>query len=350
MSYKEEMAKQKTVKLRERLELLPPFLSTFFRGIADTTSILTRMGYAYDLHIFFQFLSCECAGFAGKDPRDFTLEELAQVTPENIEEFMEYLSYYVREEEDRFVELQNAERGKSRKLSAVRSMFRYYYKKLKIPADPAELVDFPTIHEKAIIRLDVDEVARLLDEVDTGEGLTQRQQKFHTLNRTRDLAIVTLLLGTGMRVSECVGINMNDLNFINNSVKVTRKGGNEEILYFGEEVEEVLLAYGDERVRIEPLNGHEAAFFLSLHRRRITERAVQLLVKKYAKIVTPLKKISPHKLRSTYGTNLYRETGDIYLVADVLGHADVNTTRKHYAEMSDDRRRMAAKTVKLRRE
>ena len=72
------------------------------------------------------------------------------------------------------------------------------------------------------------------------------------------------------------------------------------------------------------------------------------LVKKYAKIVTPLKKITPHKLRSTYGTNLYRETGDIYLVADVLGHSDVNTTKKHYAALEDERRRSARNAVKLR--
>ena len=78
------------------------------------------------------------------------------------------------------------------------------------------------------------------------------------------------------------------------------------------------------------------------------ERTLENLVKKYAKQVTPLKKITPHKLRSTYGTALYQETGDIYLVADVLGHKDVNTTRKHYASVGDQRRRTAAKYVKLR--
>ena len=72
--------------------------------------------------------------------------------------------------------------------------------------------------------------------------------------------------------------------------------------------------------------------------------------KKYAEVVTPLKHITPHKLRSTYGTHLYQETGDIYLVADVLGHSDVNTTKKHYAAIDENRRRMARKAVKLREE
>ena len=165
----------------------------------------------------------------------------------------------------------------------------------------------------------------------------------------RDVAILTLLLGTGIRVSECVGLNTDDLNFEENSMFVTRKGGKEMILYFSDEVASALKAYLAERKDVQPLPGHEGALFLSLQRRRITQRAIENLVKKYAAIAAPLKrKISPHKLRSTYGTTLYNETGDIYLVADVLGHADVNTTRKHYAAMSENRRRMAAKAVKLR--
>ena len=99
---------------------------------------------------------------------------------------------------------------------------------------------------------------------------------------------------------------------------------------------------------MQPQKGSENALFLSMQNRRITVRAVEKLVKKYALTVTSLKKITPHKLRSTYGTELYRETGDIYLVADVLGHKDVNTTKRHYAAIDEDRRRSAANIVKLR--
>ena len=97
-----------------------------------------------------------------------------------------------------------------------------------------------------------------------------------------------------------------------------------------------------------PLSGHEQALFLSTQRKRMGVQAVENMVKKYARQVTPNKKITPHKLRSTYGTSLYKETGDIYLVADVLGHKDVNTTKKHYAAIDDNRRRKAASAVKLR--
>jgi site-specific recombinase XerD len=206
----------------------------------------------------------------------------------------------------------------------------------------------PKIHDKQIVRLDVDEVVQLLDEVESGESLSDRQQMYHQRTKVRDLAILTLLLGTGIRVSECVGLDLDDVDFKNNGIKVHRKGGAEVMVYFGDEVMEALEQYMVERNGTTPVDGHTNALFLSLQNKRISVRAVENLVKKYSKLVTNVKNITPHKLRSTYGTALYQETGDIYLVADVLGHKDVNTTRKHYAALEDERRRKAAKAVKLR--
>ena len=161
--------------------------------------------------------------------------------------------------------------------------------------------------------------------------------------------ILTLLLGTGIRVSECVGLDLNDVDFKNNGITVTRKGGNQMVVYFGDEVADALEQYIEgSRKAVTPLSGHENALFLSSQRRRMGVQAVENMVKKYARQVTPNKKITPHKLRSTYGTSLYKETGDIYLVADVLGHKDVNTTKKHYAAIDEDRRRKAASAVRLR--
>lgn len=119
-------------------------------------------------------------------------------------------------------------------------------------------------------------------------------------------------------------------------------------VYFGPEVEKALQKYLKVRENIVPVSGHEHALFYSTQRKRIGVQAVENLVKKYAREVTTAKKITPHKLRSTYGTALYQETGDIYLVADVLGHKDVNTTKKHYAAIDDARRRKAATAVRLR--
>ena len=202
--------------------------------------------------------------------------------------------------------------------------------------------------DEPIIRLEPNEVSRLLDLAEDGEGLTKTEQRFHNKTAVRDTALLTLLLGTGIRVSECVGLDLNDVNFEENGIRVHRKGGYDAIVYFGDEVEQALRRYLEARMQMIPQEGSENALFLSLQNRRITVRAVEKLVKKYASRITTLKKITPHKLRSTYGTSLYRETGDIYLVADVLGHKDVNTTRKHYAAIEEDRRRRAANIVKLR--
>ena len=242
----------------------------------------------------------------------------------------------------------NEERGIKRKLSSLRSFYKYLYKNEFIQSNPASKVSTPKIHDKNIIRLDADEVANLLDEVESGENLTKKQQMFHDRTKVRDLALLTLMLGTGIRVSECVGLDLDDVDLKNNGIKIHRKGGAEVVVYFGEEVRNALCGYMEERKLITPVSGDENALFLSMQKRRIGVRAVENLVKKYAKLVTNLKNITPHKLRSTYGTSLYRETGDIYLVADVLGHKDVNTTKKHYAAIEEDRRRSAAKYVHLR--
>ena len=348
LQYTEERKMQNVLLLRSRLKELPPFMAEFFRGIGDYTEPLTRIGYAYDFRLFFGYLSENEPKFNGRPIRDFTFGDLAMIDAVDIENFMEYLSYYVKESEGRQLLIQNEAQGKSRKLAAVRTMLAYFYKKGRIPSNPGELVDFPKLRQKNIIRLEFDEVARLLDEVEGGGKLTTRQQKFDELTRKRDLALVTLLLGTGMRVSECVGIDLDHIDFDICGVKVVRKGGDEAVIYFGPEVEAALADYLEARLDMTPMEGHERALFLSLQNRRITVRAVQNLVKKYASLVTSLKKISPHKLRSTFGTHLYQETGDIYLVADMLGHSDVNTTRKHYANMEEERRRTAARAIRLR--
>ena len=343
--YFEQVDIQNTKKLREMLTALPPFCVTFFRGIEQTTSSRTRIAYAYDLKVFFEFLLKENPALKGKEMRDITLADLDMVKAFDLEEYMEYLKYYSSDENTEHI---NKERGITRKLSSLKTFYNYFYKKELLKNNPAALISLPKLHSKDIIRLDIDEVASLLDNVEKGEGLTERQKAFHEKTKIRDVAILTLLLGTGIRVSECVGLDLNDVDFKNDGIRIHRKGGKEVVVYFGEEVRDALLDYLEERKRIIPVSGHEQAFFLSLQSRRISVKSVENLVKKYAKLVTPLKKITPHKLRSTYGTNLYRETGDIYLVADVLGHSDVNTTRKHYAALEDERRRSARNAVRLR--
>lgn len=345
-NYHDEQNRQNILKMRAVLETLPSFCKTYFRGIEEYTSSRTRLAYAYDLRLFFEYLrerNPVCSRF---EMRDIPLDMLDQLTRIDIEEYLEYMSLY--EKEGR--EITNDERGKERKLAALRSLYNYFYQSELLKNNPASLVPMPKKHEKEIIRLEPNEVAVLLDQVEDGTKLTKKELEYHKKTRVRDVALLTLLLGTGIRVSECVGLDIQDVNFDVGGIKIRRKGGYEAVIYFGEEVETALLDYMEERNHIIPVEGHENALFLSLQNRRMAVRSVENLVKKYASRVTTLKKITPHKLRSTYGTALYRETNDIYLVADVLGHKDVNTTRKHYAAQADERRRSAANAVRLREE
>lgn len=364
-SYQERRQKYITLKTRELLQALPPYIFDFFRGIEHTSSANTRLAYAYDIRVYLNFLHesiDELKNLASI--ADITLEQLEAITPRDIERYLEYLSYYETSNEKHHAPTsptatqenlhsgqyhQNSQTGKARKLASIKTLYNYFYKQQRILHNPTALVDMPKIYEKPIVKLDVDEIAKLLDVIESGEQLTDRQKIYHEFTRKRDLAIVAVLLGTGIRVSECVGINLEDVDFNYNGIKITRKGGNETIIYFSQEVERILKDYLVER-HTKTCKDIDHPLFLSLQNKRISVRSVQLLVKKYSHLVTQLKKITPHKLRSTYGTQLYQETGDIYLVADVLGHKDVNTTKKHYAQMDDARRRYAASIIKLREE
>lgn len=343
-TYHEQNKINATLKLRELMKELPAFLADYFRGIEYINAPRTRIAYAIDLRTFFEFLHTNNSLCKNMDIHDFPFSILNDLKSFDIEEYLDYLKYYEKDGK----QYTNDERAIKRKLSALRSMYNYFHKNKMISENPVLQVNMPKLHSKAIIRLDANEVVELLDEVESGSKLTKNQQIKHEKLKTRDLAILTLLLGTGIRISECVGLDIEDVDFVNERIKVVRKGGNEAFIYFGEEVATALNDYIVERKGKTPVEGHEHALFLSSRNSRITVRMVEIMVKKYSAAAVPLKKITPHKLRSTYGTSLYQETGDIYLVADVLGHNDVNTTKKHYAAIEENRRMQARNMVKLR--
>ena len=348
--YREESDAKRILQIREIVRELPQACSDFIRSIAVTTSTLTRLAYAIDLKTFFHFLQTERVAFSDKKLTLMDDHDLEKLTQNDLTAYTEYLTYYFKSDVDSVPNKAyiNHELSIKRKLCSIRSFYDYLFKNQRIASNVTELVPLPRIHEKPIIRLSKEELIRILSTAQSGEQMSKGQQKYQKITAKRDFALLSLFLGTGIRVSECVGMNINDVDFEENAFVVTRKGGNQVVLYFSPEVADALAEYVEERKKIETLPGNEEALFLSLQRKRITQRAVQNLVKKYAMVAAPLKpKISPHKLRSTYATNLYNETGDIYLVADVLGHSSVDTTRKHYADMTDRRRRMAAEHVHL---
>lgn len=330
-------------QLNEILNDLPSFCSVFFVGMSTTTTPLTRLGYARDLKTFFNYLTIYEKPFMKKEIKNLDIEHLNNVTNFMIENFINYLSCY--DTEDGVVR-ENSEASKKRKLCAVRSFFQFFYEKNLLKENVASKVRVPKIREKAIIRLVGNETNEVLTTSKTLHGFSDHQQKYNVKFIPRDQAILTLFLGTGIRVSELVGLNVEDIDLRTNSFKIVRKGGHQTILYFNDEVKDALVSYLNYRENLK-IPETEPALFLSIQNKRLGVRSVENLVKKYAKVAVPLKNITPHKLRSTFGTNLYHESNDIYLVAEVLGHKDVNTTKRHYAAMSEDLKKTAADIIRI---
>jgi len=345
-NYVETMNNKYAKQLNNLLDELPDFCVEYFDSLEFNKQPRTKIAYALDIKGFFEYLIDDTKRFANYKLKDFVVSDLDKITGQDITNYLRYIKSYNRHGKD----VQNSASSAKRKLCALRRFYNYYFRYEFIKTNPSLKVDMPVIHEKPIVRMEPNEVVEFLDNVESGNKLTSNQLAKHEKLKTRDLALLTLMLGTGIRVSECVGLDIDDVDFDNDRIHIYRKGGAESFVYFGDEVRSALQDYLVEREKIEAKEGHENALFLSNVKKRLCVRSVELLVKKYSRTVTTVKHITPHKLRSTYGTNLYQESGDIYLVADVLGHKDVNTTRKHYADLVDENKRAARNLVRLRKE
>ncbi|MDC7278355.1 MULTISPECIES: tyrosine-type recombinase/integrase [Pseudobutyrivibrio] len=345
-SFYKDKNKNLKLKLRELEDQLPKPALDYVHSKEQNAQTSTLISYCYDLLTFFRFLS-DSNPIVGNDLKKIDYDILNKITPDDIEEYKRYLELNTVGEQH-----ENGKKAIARKLSPLRGMYKYLMVREYVKSDPTQLVELPKIKkDKNIVRMNNYEVQAILEAIDNGNAFTsERQRKYNQKTRGRDLAILTLMLNTGIRVSECNGLDLNDVDFNVNSLTIVRKGGGQDIIYFNDEVSQVLQDYvNGEREYINPVEGQETALFYSLQGRRISVDAIENLVKKYAKMVVPNKKITPHKLRSTYGTALYRETGDIRLVADVLGHENINTTIDYYAAIEDEHKRLARNAVDFSR-
>ncbi|MCR5510264.1 MAG: tyrosine-type recombinase/integrase [Lachnospiraceae bacterium] len=335
------------IKLQELLMELPQPARDYIYEKQISSQPSTLVAYSLDLLVFFRFLKDRNPYFRDKEISKINIDDLTNLTSEDIVEYQRYLEFNMIGEQH-----ENGKKAIARKMSPLRGMFKYQVEHEYLEKDPMTLVKLPRIKkDKNIVRMDNYEVRSILNAIEYGNSqMSDRQLTYCSKTRERDLAILTLMLNTGIRVSECAGLDVGDVDMIVNSLTIVRKGGAQDIIYFGEEVNNALKTYIEGwRSTIVPESGHEKALFYSLENRRISISAIERLVKKYAQMVVPNKKITPHKLRSTYGTALYRETGDIRLVADVLGHENVNTTIDYYAAIDDEHKRLAAGAVDFKK-
>lgn len=343
-SYHEEKKQEAIEETRRICSQLPNYVSYYIRSIQFNTTAKTRLEYAKDIRNFFEYIVDTAILPEVKSVMDITLENLEKLDKIFFEEYLDYLQKY---EKDGKV-YKNETVSIKRKLSALRSFWAYLFINEMISSNIIDRVSIPKLREKEIIRMDKKETTDFLNAVEYGNTMTAKQTQYHEKQKVRDMAIVTLILSSGIRVSECVGLNIDDVDFRNSSLRIMRKGGKEAIVYFSDEASGYLMEYVEERKHIVTDESSEKALFLSSRKQRISIRSVEVLVKKYAQRAVPSKHITPHKLRSTFATTLYEQTGDIYLVGEVLGHNDISTTKKHYAHLSDKHKSENRNKVSLR--
>lgn len=302
-----------------------PFVSDYINSIRYSTAPRTRYEYLLNIKQLLIYI---------KDNPE--ISDLEKLKARDFNNYLIYLENYVTDDGTQHT---NSVTSIRRKLTAIRNFFNFLYETDAIKTNEIQKVKMPKIpKKKAIVYMTDTESKDFLDNINSGDTLSDRAKVFHERFKTRDLALVYLMLSTGIRVSECVELDISDIDMKNSSILITRKGGNQEIVYFSDEASGYIQTYLEERLDDKDIPDTETALFISRQNKRISVRAVQKLIQKYSSAV-PLKHITPHKLRSTFGTALYQATGDIYSVAEALGHSDVNTTKNHYAHLSEEHKK-----------
>ena len=343
-THKDELDRVNMEKTKNILKELPPYVSDYFISRKSNTTTRTRLSYVYDLRNFFRYLLVNVPLPSNPESIEcISVDDLKIVKAKEIEAFLEYL----QTDSDNM----NHKSGVARKYASLSSFFDYLYRNDLIPENPcAKVLKVRPPQDTRIIRLAPDEVVRFLDAIEFGKGnFTERQKAYLKNTMLRDLTIATVFLGTGIRLSELVGLNISDIYFDKCQISILGKGDKYRMVAMSDETIDTLRRYLEERSKIQPADKlSEDALFLSSQRKRINPQTVENLIVKYAEAIGLQDRITPHKLRKTYGTELYLETEDIYLVANSLGHSNVNTTKNHYVAQTEQNLLDARNKVKLR--
>lgn len=307
-------------------DLLPECCQSFLLETGTEMATTTRLAYARELNWFFDFLIDNSRYFCDKVKRDLTINDIKKITSQDISRYL-----------TKFNDLGRKERTVARKRAALSSFFSYLTDNRFIPFNPVNAAVKVKIHQSdEVTYLDMNEQIKFIDAISSGDDLDENKQKYHDKYRLRDSALIILLLDTGMRVSELHGINNHDFDFNNCSVIVTRKGGNIQTIYFSDDTRDLLEEYLAYKKTKFPDMTDDAPFFITLKGDRLSIRAIEVLVKKYAVASLPGKgqKISPHKMRSSFAMEFYGETKDILALQRKLGHKNITATNI-YAKATD---------------
>ncbi|MBQ9075053.1 MAG: tyrosine-type recombinase/integrase [Mogibacterium sp.] len=314
---------------------LPSFLRSYFIYLKGNVLPMTRLAYLHDVKFFFNYLINETDLTEAEDTKHITSEELNNIEAADVNLFIDYCRRYRVDDGKTVTIYENNNKTLSRKKSSVSVLFKQLYRDGIIERNITDGFDPIRVQkpgEREIKALQDNEVMVMLDAVTNGTGLTDHEKIYWEKTRMRDKAILMLFVTYGLRLSELQQLNVSSFNFTRGEFKIYRKRGKESVMPLNRSVVMAVTDYliTERKAVIAQNSASEDALFLSLQGRRITERAIRELVKKYTSIALGTSRdagYSPHKLRATAATSLIGRGNSIYDVQALLDHEQVTTTQ-----------------------
>lgn len=343
---REYQIEQECLKLEAEL---PPFMRGFFSYLRSSVLPMSRLAYLHDVTFFCNYLITNTDLTAASRIKDIKAEEFDAMRGGDINVFLDYCRMYTVEQDQKEIVHTNNNKTLSRKKSTLSVLFKYLYRDEIISRNITDQFDPIRVEkpsDREIKALQDNEVKIMLDAVETGDHLTEKEKQFWKKTKKRDKAILILFITYGLRLSELQQLNVSSFNFKRGEFKIYRKRGKESIMPLNNKtVLKALHEYIDEerapKEKIKP--GNEDALFLSLQGRRMTERQIRELVKKYTSIGMSTSRkagYSPHKLRATAATSLIGRGNSIYDVQELLDHENVTTTQLYAAHKLGTKREL----------
>ena len=326
---------------------LPKFMKDYFIYLKGSVAVSTRYAYLEDINFFCNYLIESRELTQAKNTNDITLNEFNNIKARDVNLFLgDYCSRYYKYTEKNTLIFENNNRALARKKSSLSTLFKFLYRNEQIDnniTDGFNPIKLPKPQPDAIKRLDIDEVAKMLDAVESGEGLTEKEKVYWKKTKLRDKAILALFVTYGLRLNELRELNISSFNFSRGEFKIYRKRGKEVLMPINHTCELVVKNYiFNERPKSECLPEEvKDALFLSLQKKRLTPKAIRELVKKYTSISMDTSRnngYSPHKLRATAATSLIQTGFSIYDVQNLLDHDNVTTTQLYAAHKKNVKR------------
>ena len=326
---------------------LPKFMKDYCIYLKGSVSVTTRLAYLEDIKFFCSYLVETKEVTMVDQIKDISLHDFNQIKARDVNLFLgDYCTRYYKQTEKNTLIYENNNRALARKKSSLSTLFKFLFRNGQIEnniTDGFNPIKLPKPQPDAIKRLEIDEVAKMLDSVETGEGLTEKEKVYWRKTKLRDKAILALFVTYGLRLNELRELNISSFNFSRGEFKIYRKRGKEVLMPINKTCELVIRDYIlNERPKSEMLNEDvEDALFLSLQHKRMDPKSIRQLVKKYTSISMQTSRdngYSPHKLRATAATSLIQNGFSIYDVQNLLDHDNVTTTQLYAAHKKNVKR------------